>query len=93
LPESDEAAAAATSPEVCAAVLDALDDLRFDFRTVAGIAQETGLNPSDVRDALTDNRVRVSRAAGRNGELLYARRSRRVSFREAAAAMQQSVAA
>lgn len=72
------------------AVIAALKNADFDFRTVHGIAQETGLNEDEVREALgrKADEVRVSDVPTEEGEELLAHSSKPVSAREAAAAAQ-----
>jgi hypothetical protein len=81
------------SEEVVRRVLDALADNRFDFRTIAGISEQTGLSPAEVQAALNTapDRVRLSGVPGPNGEPLYAPRERTVSAREQVALVQTAV--
>jgi hypothetical protein len=65
-------------------VLEALEDDGFDFRTVQGLSESTGV-PEDVVQAVLDrhgDRVRLSAVPGPNGEALYAPSSRPITARE-----------
>lgn len=77
-----------------AAVLGAIDDGRFSFRTIGGIAEETGVGREVIQEVLVDNpkRVRLSLAMGPHGEFLYTRRDKPVSWRERVATLQQMIA-
>jgi hypothetical protein len=65
-------------------VLEALEDQRWDFRTVDGIAAETGLPESFVSDTLRryPNYVRVSPIPDRCGRVLFTLRDRPKKNRE-----------
>jgi hypothetical protein len=55
------------------AVLEALANQQWDYRTVFGIAKETGLPEREVKEVLESwpKLVRKSPVAGRNGQILY----------------------
>jgi hypothetical protein len=66
------------------AVVDALANQNWDFRTVDGIVRETGLQPDAVKEVLTrSERVRRSPVPGPNGADLYTLRDRSPSDRSA----------
>jgi hypothetical protein len=67
-------------------VLDALEDKRYDFRTVDGIAADSGLEPRSVQEVLEKlmklRRVRVSPVPDKYGNKLYTLSSRRRTTKE-----------
>ena len=64
-------------------VLEALQDPSWDFRTVDGIAKETGLDKSEVRQVLEKHpNVRKSVVPDRRGRELYTLKSRGVKGQE-----------
>ena len=70
-----------------AKVQAALANPNWDFRTVDGIARETGLPRKHVERLLQGNRAAVRRAVSRRGrargwQLVYTLRSRPTRFRE-----------
>lgn len=71
------------SPEVREAVLKALASPKFRWRTVAGVAQETGLEQEIVQRAISevDDRVVRSSVKSADGRDLYTTRE---NFRESA---------
>lgn len=72
---------AARQAELVAA---ALNDPRWDFRTIDGIAAETRLPPEVVQRVIADNPAfaRKSVATDEEGRELYTARRRSVSLRE-----------
>jgi hypothetical protein len=74
-------------------VVSALENPRWDFRTLAGISKETGLSESEVRDILESNPgiVRKSHAADKSGRPLFASASRPVRWKERLAAWQSAL--
>lgn len=75
-------------------VLQALQDPRWDFRTVGGIARQTGLPEDCVLEVLVGNPalVRESDAVDTSGQRLFTPRSRKVGLRERLAAARTIVA-
>lgn len=75
-------------------VLAALADSRFHFRTVPSIAAETGLPELSVRSILEAHSEEVRKAPlhDRNGNFLYALRSRPRTAREILAETRASLA-
>ena len=71
-------------------ILSALKDERWDFRTVEGIARETGLDAGTVQDVLKKHEADVRKSPSwRNpGQVLYTSRSRRMTVREILADLQ-----
>ena|SRR2546425_9732377 len=65
-------------------VFEALADDRWDFRTLDGIAETTGLSPERVREVLNKYQpfIRQSLVLDRRGRELYTLASRRPSFQE-----------
>jgi hypothetical protein len=59
-------------------VLNALGDEQYDFRTVGGIADETGLNPAFIEATLKKHadKVRISPVPDPKGNTLYTLSSR-----------------
>lgn len=55
-------------------VFEALSDIKWDFRTVEGIARESGLSPDRVQDILSRRRdlIELSSLPDRRGRSLYA---------------------
>lgn len=60
----------------------ALEDPRWDFRTVDGIAREAQLNPKLVRQLLESNRSEIRQTIARDLRVLYTLKSRRPTLRE-----------
>ncbi len=71
------------------AVLQALADPHWDFRTVEGISRDTGLAPATVEDVLQrqSHRVRQALVLGPHGRPIYTLRSKPVSLRERLSAL------
>ena len=69
----------------------ALEDERWDFRTVEGIAAETGLDAKVVAEELERHSGRVRRAIApdRKGRELYTAKRRRAGLREIVGNMQR----
>ena len=65
-------------------VLEAVADPKWDFRTISGIAKETGLSESDVKRVLEKNPalVRQSLVPGRQGRGLFTLQERPIEPRE-----------
>jgi hypothetical protein len=63
---------------------DALGNSNWDFRTVDGLAEETGLTPEEVRFLINrhSDRVRVSNVPDKQGRVLYTLSSKPMSARE-----------
>lgn len=76
------------------AVFEALADEDFDFRTLQGLVDVTGLSPDRVQAALErhSDLVRLSAVPGPNGEALYTLSSRPVTTREQLALAQSVIA-
>lgn len=66
------------------AVMDALANEKYDFRTIRGIADEKGLERSVVETILDKfpHEVRVAAVPNKKGETLYTLRSRPRKLRE-----------
>ena len=71
-------------PEVRAA----LEDPRWDFRTVTGIARETGLAPARVERVLELYRSEIRQVVSRNRQKIYTLKSRPRKMREVIADLQ-----
>ncbi len=76
--------------EAWSKVRAALSDPRWDFRTVDGLARETGLGASDILGLLEAHRHEVRRAVSRDrkGRALYTTKSWPVGLREVIADLQ-----
>jgi hypothetical protein len=63
---------------------DALGNPNWDFRTIVGLAKETGLTPEEVRLSINrhSDRVRVSNVPDKQGRVLYTLSSKPKSARE-----------
>ena len=63
---------------------DSLKNPKWDFRTVPGIAKETGLSEHRVADLLKaySDRIRRSYVPDEHGRVLYTLREKPVSLRE-----------
>ena len=70
-------------------VLEALADARWDFRTLQGISEETGLSEGQVQEILNGHPelVRKSAVPDRRGRELYTLKSRAVKGQEILAIM------
>jgi hypothetical protein len=57
-------------------VIDALEDPRYDWRTVESVAEQTGLSPSEVREILKESEHEVVRSSvpDESGRSLYTTR-------------------
>lgn len=71
-------------------VLEALAEPQWDFRTIDGIAKETGLTPGEIKKALNahPDLVRRSLVTDRLGRSLYTLRERPIQRREKLALLQ-----
>lgn len=65
-------------------VHNALANPKFEFRTVAGIARETGLDADEVQRLLSqhEEEIRIAYSTDKEGRLLYTLRDRPQRFRE-----------
>ncbi len=65
-------------------VIEALSNARFEYRTVPGIARETGLPLHDIRRALNEHQhlIRLSPTPDRLGRKLFTLRSRPATSQE-----------
>ena len=65
-------------------VHNALANPKFEFRTVAGIARETGLDADEIQKLLSqhEEKVRIAYSTDKEGRLLYTPRARSQKFRE-----------
>ncbi len=73
-------------------IIEALDDDRFDFRTVQGVSEALDLPEDVVQEVLDESDlVRVSAVPGPNGGRLYALRTQPVTAREKLALARTSV--
>ena len=66
----------------------ALDDREWDFRTVDGIAGETGLTPDAVVRLLGEHRSELRQILLRDGRIGYTLKSRPKTLREVFAEIQ-----
>ena len=66
----------------------ALDDREWDFRTVDGIARETGLAPDAVVRLLREHRSELRQILLRDGRMGYTLKSRPKTLREVFAEIQ-----
>ncbi len=66
----------------------ALDDREWDFRTVDGIAGETGLAPDAVARLLGEHRAELRQILLRDGRIGYTLKSRPRTLRQIFAEMQ-----
>jgi len=57
-------------------VIDALEDPRYDWRTVEGVAEQTGIDPSMVRAILKESEDQIVRSSvpDESGRSLYTTR-------------------
>jgi CheY-like chemotaxis protein len=71
-------------PDATQRVLKALEDSRWDFRTIPGISEETGLSDAVVRMILEKHpeQVRKSEVPSLKGNELFTLRSKPIKFRE-----------
>ena len=63
-------------------VREALDDPRWDFRTVEGIARDTGLDPERIERLLDRHRPETRQTLTRNRKKMYTLKSRPRKLRE-----------
>jgi len=79
--------------EVVDRVRGALSNQKWDFRTIDGIARDTGLSREQVEGVLADHQdlFRQSHLT-RNGEPLYTLREKRESLRERYAELRDFIA-
>ena len=66
----------------------ALDDPEWDFRTIGGIAKETGLDPRQVEQLLAQHRREIRQTLLRDGRVIYTLKTRPKTLRETFAEMQ-----
>ena len=64
------------------AVRSALSDPQWDFRTVRGIAKDTGLSEDAVRRLLDEHRSEVRQTVSRDRQPVYTLRCRPMKMRE-----------
>ena len=78
-----------------AAILQALSENKYDFRTVHGIAKSTGLSPEKVTQllGLMRDQVRTANVTDSRGNLLYTLKTRRKKFRERMSELRSFMAA
>ena len=69
-------------------VREALDDPKWDFRTVAGIARDTGLDPRRVKRLLDRHHSEIRQTLSRDRKKIYTLRSRPRKLREVIAELQ-----
>ena len=69
-------------------VHDALNDTKWDFRTIEGIAKQTDLDPERVGCLLGEYQSEIRQVIARNHEIIYTLRSRPVKVREVIADLQ-----
>ena len=85
-PESNvdmtESEVAAIAEDEWPKVQTALENPEWDFRTVAGIAKETGLSPEHVELLLHRNRSRIRQTLSRDRRVIYTLKSRLKRLRE-----------
>ena len=67
------------------AVHAALSDPRWDFRTIPGIASETGMSHNEVREQLEAHRSEIRQTISRDRQPVYTIRSRPMKMREVVA--------
>ena len=82
---------AGAGAEDWARVLAALGDPTWDFRTVKGIAKETGLEPSRVQRLIDDHPAEVRQSLSLNRRPIYTLSSRRPKLREILATIQRII--
>jgi hypothetical protein len=76
------------------AVFQALDDPKWDFRTVSGITRTTSIPEENVREIIAryPDLIRKSAVPDHRGQELYTLRSRPISATESAAMMRAFLA-
>ena len=60
----------------------ALEDPKWDFRTVKGIVEDSGLDREHVECLLAQHRPEIRQTMSRDGRTIYTLRSRPVKLRE-----------
>jgi hypothetical protein len=75
-----------------AKVRAALANPEWDFRTVQGIARETGLDPQNVERLIDQHRSEIRLTLSRDRRIIYTLRSRPVKVREVLADIQRFIA-
>ncbi len=70
-------------------VRSALKDSKWDFRTVDGVARDTGLDLKQVEEVIDCHRSEVRQTISRDGIVIYAHKSKPVKAREIIAQMQR----
>lgn len=62
-----------STPQETKAVLEAMENSMYEWRTISGVARETDLDPEIVREVIKNNpdKIRHSRLPSRSGEELY----------------------
>ena len=68
-----------------AAVRSALSNPQWDFRTVSGIARDTGLPPERVHHLLEAHRTEIRQTISRDRRPVYTLKSRPMKMREVVA--------
>lgn len=63
-------------------VREALEDRTWDFRTIAGISRQTGLDPDEIKKILEEHRSEIRFALSRDRETIYTLNSRPMKARE-----------
>lgn len=69
-------------------VRKALEDPRWDFRTVEGIARDAGLDPARVKRLLDRHRSETRQTVSRDRKIIYTLKSRPMKMREVIADLQ-----
>lgn len=69
-------------------VHSALDDPKWDFRTVEGIVRDTGLEPERVKRLLDRHRSEIRQRMSRDRRIIYTLKSRPMKMREIIADLQ-----
>lgn len=63
-------------------VHSALDDPKWDFRTVEGIVRDTGLEPERVKRLLDRHRSEIRQRMSRDRRIIYTLKSRPMKMRD-----------
>ena len=69
-------------------IYSALKDPKWDFRTVEGIATDTGLDPKCVERLLDQHRSDIRQRMSRDRRIIYTLKSRPMKMREIIADLQ-----
>ena len=69
-------------------VRKALEDPRWDFRTVDGIARDAALDPERVKRLLDRHRSEFRQTISRDRKMIYTLKSRPIKMREVIADLQ-----